>query len=112
MEHCIEEWSTGSFVKAKFEESTALPIYLAHFKRLESWYALNPEVVDKLLATMYKRCRCVCIFNYLNQSYVSLSRTTGISSEKSIPALTDDAREAARKELEAMTGETESEGEQ
>jgi hypothetical protein len=43
---------------------------------------------------------------------VSISRTTGVSSEKPIPTLTDDAREAARKELEARTGDTESESEE
>ena len=47
------------------------------------------------------RDHCLCL----------ISRATGIPSEKSILILTDDAREAARKELEARTGETESEGE-
>jgi hypothetical protein len=45
-------------------------------------------------------------------AHVSISRTLGISSDKLIPSLTDEAREAARKELEAMMGETESEGEE
>jgi hypothetical protein len=61
VEHCIEEWSTGSLVKAKFEEPMALPCYIAHLEKLESWHELNPDVVDKILATMYKRCRYIHI---------------------------------------------------
>jgi hypothetical protein len=45
-------------------------------------------------------------------AYVLISRTTVIQSEKPILTLTDDAREAAQKELEDRTGKTESEGEE
>jgi hypothetical protein len=38
-----------------------------------------------------------------------ISRTIGTSSEKPIPSLSEDAKAAARRELEARTGETESE---
>ena len=59
VEHCIEEWSTGVYVKAKFEESTSVLRYMAHLEKLVAWRELNPDVVDKILATMYKRCRYV-----------------------------------------------------
>jgi hypothetical protein len=45
-------------------------------------------------------------------AYVLISCTTVIQSEKPIPTLTDDAREAAQKELEDRMGKTESEGEE
>jgi hypothetical protein len=40
---------------------------------LRDWYAFNSEVIDKFLATMYKRCRCVCISNIWINTYVSIS---------------------------------------
>lgn len=64
VEHCIKEWSTGTLVKAKFEESTALPWYDAHLEKLESWRELNSAVVDKIRATLYRRCRFN--FGFLN----------------------------------------------
>jgi hypothetical protein len=63
VEHCIEEWSTGVYVKAKFEESTSSLRYMAHLEKLVAWRELNPDVVDKILATMYKRCRYVHVSN-------------------------------------------------
>ncbi|KAN0105378.1 hypothetical protein V8E52_011087 [Russula decolorans] len=93
VEHCIEEWSTGTLVKANFEESTAAPLYDAHLEKLRNWHELNPTVVDKILETLFKRCSR------------PLSAATGGDS---IPAMTDAVKEAARKELEARTGETES----
>ncbi|KAN0115691.1 hypothetical protein V8E52_006637 [Russula decolorans] len=93
VEHCIEEWSTGTLVKANFEESTAAPLYDAHLEKLRNWHELNPTVVDKILETLFKRCSR------------QLSAATGGDS---IPAMTDAVKEAARKELEARTGETES----
>ncbi|KAN0103805.1 hypothetical protein V8E52_011613 [Russula decolorans] len=93
VEHCIEEWSTGMLVKANFEESTAAPLYDAHLEKLQNWHELNPTVVDKILETLFKRCSR------------PLSAATGGDS---IPAMTDAVKEAARKELEARTGETES----
>lgn len=42
-------------------------------------------------------------------TYLSFSRSLGASSSDSIPAMTDAVKEAARRELEARTGETESE---
>ncbi|KAN0114045.1 hypothetical protein V8E52_007021 [Russula decolorans] len=93
VEHCIEEWSTDTLVKANFEESTAAPLYDANLEKLRNWHELNPTVVDKILETLFKRCSR------------PLSAATGGDS---IPAMTDAVKEAARKELEARTGETES----
>ncbi|KAN0116252.1 hypothetical protein V8E52_006077 [Russula decolorans] len=93
VEHCIEEWSTGTLVKANFEESTAAPLYDTHLEKLRNWHELNPTVVDKILETLFKRCSR------------PLSAATGGDL---IPAMTDAVKEAARKELEARTGETES----
>jgi hypothetical protein len=36
---------------------------MAHLEKLVAWRELNPDVVDKILATMYKRCRYVHVSN-------------------------------------------------
>jgi hypothetical protein len=53
------EWSSGTLVKTKFEESTVLPWYDAHLEKLHSWRELNAAVVDNICFTLYKRCRFV-----------------------------------------------------
>ena len=66
VEHCIGEWSTGTLVKVNFEESVAAPLYNAHLKKLRNWHELNPTVVDKILETLFKRCRSVTYSLSLN----------------------------------------------
>jgi hypothetical protein len=62
-EFCIEEWSTGIFIKSPgFEEADNLPRYSAHLQKLIEWRNLNPEVVDKILQKKYDRMRYVSIF--------------------------------------------------
>jgi hypothetical protein len=51
-----------TLVKANFEESTAAPLYDAHLEKLRNWHELNPTVVDKILETLFKRCRSVTLF--------------------------------------------------
>jgi hypothetical protein len=52
------------------------------------------------------------ILLYSIDIYPLFSRTVGGSSGESVPAMTDAVKEAARKELEARTGETESESDE
>jgi hypothetical protein len=112
VEHCIEEWASGSRVKAKFEASSMLPGYKANVEKLIAWQDLNPPIVNKIHLTLYKRCmygaRSICSIC----TYLISSRFAGVNLEYGIPAMTDDTKEAAKLELEGRTGETESESDQ
>jgi hypothetical protein len=60
VEFCIEEWSTGHYLKkSSFEEADNLARYTSHHQKLIEWRSLNPSVVDKMLKKRYDRMRYV-----------------------------------------------------
>ena len=55
MEFCLEEWQTGVFIKAKFDESTINESYRAHLKGVSDWQKGNLSVVDKIHEKFFNR---------------------------------------------------------
>ena len=116
MEFCIEEWSTGLFFKKSgFDEVENLSRYIDHFLTLTEWQSLNPVVVDKILQKKYDRMRCV---HHLSSAYMysrshgSHRTSIGLVLAQHAPSRMPSAvKEAAIKELEGRTGETDSEPE-
>jgi hypothetical protein len=63
VEFCIEEWSTGIFIKnPSFDEAENLPRYMVHLEKLVEWCSLNPKVVDKILQKKYNRMQCIHLY--------------------------------------------------
>ena len=110
VEFCIEEWSTGLFIKNDFDKAKNLPWYIDHFLRLVEWCSLKPMVVDKFLQKKYDCMWCVHVSLLLIWCSQSLRKSVGIVLIMHPPVkLTDAAKEAAMKELEGCTGNTDSE---
>lgn len=55
MEFCLEEWRTGVFVKAKFDEAAISESYERHLKGVTDWQRGNPNVVDKIREKFFNR---------------------------------------------------------
>ena len=112
VEFCIGEWSAGLFIKkASFDEVDNQPRYEAHYQKLREWHSLNPTVVNNILQKKYDRMRCV-VCPYLLLTYHSRShrKSSGIAISRDISVeMSDAAKEAAMKELEGHTGDTDSE---
>ncbi|PPQ99923.1 hypothetical protein CVT26_009255 [Gymnopilus dilepis] len=92
----LERWSTGTYVAANMYETEVRERYYQFESHLQQWHDVKPEVVDKMLTTLY------------NRAY----RDAGATEESSTNS-TPDNNELARmrEELEGRTGETESEEE-
>lgn len=54
-EFCANEWSTGSFIKAKFYEKDVDKRYRIHLADVEKWSKCNPTVVENIRRKMYRR---------------------------------------------------------
>ncbi|KAH9910676.1 hypothetical protein B0H21DRAFT_829211 [Amylocystis lapponica] len=94
IEHCIEEWSTGSLRKAAFRETDNKERYITHLKDLDQWQQLNPAKIRKICKHMHDRAR--------NRSGAPEDAVTN-------GRLSAAALEEAKKDLELQTGETDSE---
>ncbi|KAJ7062669.1 hypothetical protein C8F01DRAFT_1281594 [Mycena amicta] len=97
IEVCIKEWQTGLFVQSKFTEKSVSALYTTHLVDVEKWSLLNPTVVENLRRRWYTKLTGTLVI-----------ATTAVAGPSNI----DDAQEAAlRAELEARTGDTDSEAE-
>ena len=118
VEFCIDEWSTGLFIKKSvFDEVENLSRYIDHFLKLNEWRSLNSMVVDKILQKKYDRMHR-CVHHLLSFAYIcswshgSHRASFGIVSvQHAPPRMPSAVKEAAMKELEGRTGETDSETE-
>lgn len=60
VEFCINEWSTGLFIKKKgFDKAKNMSRFTAHIERLYEWHSLNPTVINNILQKRYDRMRWV-----------------------------------------------------
>lgn len=55
VEFCIEEWSTGQFVKAVFNEKAGEDKFKAHLKDLTEWNEGNSVVIGKIRNKLFER---------------------------------------------------------
>ncbi|KAJ7183396.1 hypothetical protein C8R46DRAFT_1209558 [Mycena filopes] len=95
LEFCSDEWSTGSFVQAKFTEKAVALRYRAHLSDVEKWNALSPTVVENIRGNWYKRA-----------SQTLLTPATGSVLSTNI---NEDEEEALRNELAGRSGDTDAE---
>ncbi|KAK6971783.1 hypothetical protein R3P38DRAFT_3297868 [Favolaschia claudopus] len=86
IEFGIQEWSTGQFQQATFDETANKIIYDNHLLDLIDWDALKPEVTSIVLQRMHDEARA----------------GTGAALIKASGRMTEEARERALAELEAM----------
>ncbi|KAF9457578.1 hypothetical protein BDZ94DRAFT_1272833 [Collybia nuda] len=89
IEFCIQEFSTGRFVQAVFDEKDNKLRFEAHLQDLMEWAELKPDITDKILQKMHDRCR----------------KGTGAAMDLG-GCLNDKTRQRALLELEARTGDT------
>jgi hypothetical protein len=55
IQFCIEEWSTGMFIKAEFNEKDNADRYKAHLADLTIWHNGNPKVIDNICKKLFNR---------------------------------------------------------
>jgi len=116
IDFCIDEWSSGQFVKAKMWEKDVLARHEVYRKDLEDWHNLNVTAVDGIRRKWYQRARWVP-FVFARMSWLTwrllYSRNAGVAENIEIKqTLTGDVRDRTRDELEGRTGETDSEMEE
>ncbi|KAK6977401.1 hypothetical protein R3P38DRAFT_526670 [Favolaschia claudopus] len=86
IEFGIQEWSTGQFQQATFDETANKVVYDNHLRDLIDWDSLKPEVTSIILQRMHDEARA----------------GTGAALIKASGRMTEEARERALAELEAM----------
>ncbi|KAK6987778.1 hypothetical protein R3P38DRAFT_2366290, partial [Favolaschia claudopus] len=86
IEFGIQEWSTGQFHQATFDETANKIVYDNHLLDLTDWAALKPEVTNVVLQRMHDEARA----------------GTGAALIKPAGRMTEEARERALAELEGM----------
>lgn len=59
VEFCIEEWSTGQFIKAVFNEKAAEDKFKTHLQDLTEWNEGNSVVIGKIRKKLFERALCV-----------------------------------------------------
>ncbi|KAJ7181949.1 hypothetical protein C8R46DRAFT_1210392 [Mycena filopes] len=91
VEFCIEEYSTGRFQQAIFDETQNKDRYSVHLQDLTEWAALKPSVTDVIRQRMHDKLRA----------------STGAALVKPAGRMSDAGRARALQELEAMTVEEE-----
>ncbi|KAJ7168728.1 hypothetical protein C8R46DRAFT_1268186 [Mycena filopes] len=89
IEFCIEEYSTGRFQQAMFDEAQNKDRFDVHLKDLTDWAALKPSVTDVVRQRMHDKLRA----------------STGAALVKPTGRMTDAGRARALQELEAMNVE-------
>ena len=57
IEFCIEEWSTGMFVKAKFNEKSNTKCYKAHLADVTKWCNGSPIVVNNIHKKLFNHAK-------------------------------------------------------
>ena len=53
IEFCIEEWSSGMFVKAEFNEKSNTDHYKAHLVDITKWCDGSPIIVDNICKKLF-----------------------------------------------------------
>ncbi|KJA28251.1 hypothetical protein HYPSUDRAFT_129889, partial [Hypholoma sublateritium FD-334 SS-4] len=97
IDFCIDQWSTGKFVKAKMWETNVIDRHEAYRLDVAEWNSLNEAVVGGIRKKLYVRA----------------SRNAGVSEHPSAKkTLVGTARERAQGDLDGRTGETDSEVEE
>ncbi|KAG6806082.1 hypothetical protein H0H92_008594, partial [Tricholoma furcatifolium] len=92
--HCIKEWSSGKRIKVRFTETVNAKHYKVFYADLLKWQNLNETATRIKRVKMYERA----------------CRKGGLGTfDDPVPQLRGEAEERARMELEAYTGDTESE---
>ncbi|KJA24682.1 hypothetical protein HYPSUDRAFT_200545 [Hypholoma sublateritium FD-334 SS-4] len=94
IDFCIDQWSTGKFMKAKMWETNVIERHAAYRLDVAEWNGLNEAVIGGIRKKLYVRA----------------SRNTGIS--ELAPAqkmLVGTALERAKGDLDGWTGDTDSE---
>ncbi|KAF7361033.1 hypothetical protein MSAN_01133700 [Mycena sanguinolenta] len=98
LEFVIREWSTGSFIQAKFTEKDLAKMYQVHLTDTQTWNACNEAVAEKIRQKWYRRA---------SQTFITDTSETALASN------IDSARaDALRAELAGRTGDTDSEPEE
>ena len=57
IDFCIDEWSSGQFMKAKMWEKNVLACHEVYCKDLEDWHNLNVTAVDGICRKWYQHAR-------------------------------------------------------
>ena len=57
IEFCIEEWSSGMFVKAEFNEKSNTDRYKAHLADVTKWRNGSPIIVDNIRKKLFNRAQ-------------------------------------------------------
>ncbi|KAG6818317.1 hypothetical protein H0H93_006021 [Arthromyces matolae] len=92
--HCIKEWTLGKRNRVDFTTSDNTKHYKVFYADLLAWQKLNKTATTLKRAKMYRR---------------ALAKGGAAVLDAPKPQLKGEAEERARKELEAYTGETDSE---
>ncbi|KAF8803408.1 hypothetical protein BYT27DRAFT_7260150 [Phlegmacium glaucopus] len=53
IDFCLREWSTGTFIQAKFFEKDVLASHKAYHLEVEAWSALNPSVIENIRKKLF-----------------------------------------------------------
>ncbi|KAF7353150.1 hypothetical protein MSAN_01502500 [Mycena sanguinolenta] len=97
LEFVIREWSTGSFIQAKFTEKDVAKVYKVHLADTQTWNACNEAVTENIRRKWYRRA---------SETFITDTPEAALSSNiDSVQA------DALRAELLGRTGDTESEPE-
>ncbi|KAF7358734.1 hypothetical protein MSAN_01212400 [Mycena sanguinolenta] len=97
LEFVIREWSTGSFIQAKFTEKDVAKVYKVHLADTQTWNACNEAVTENIRRKWYRRA---------SETFITDTPEAALSSN------IDSAQaDALRAELSGRTGDTESEPE-
>ncbi|KAG6848393.1 hypothetical protein H0H93_000612 [Arthromyces matolae] len=92
----ISEWTTGQFKSKVFSETDIASTFEAFYTDLKRWHNLNPTVTTNRRKKLFTRARKLL---------------GAVSPDEPAPMLVGEVEEKARQELEAHTGETDSEPE-
>ncbi|KZP10911.1 hypothetical protein FIBSPDRAFT_962690 [Athelia psychrophila] len=93
VEFCLDEWSTGTFEQAIFNEKAGCECYKGHLESLKKWEAGNPSVIANIRMKLFNRAL----------------RSAGGAAALQEAGVTNEAIQRAHQELEGRTGETDSE---
>ncbi|KAJ7718056.1 hypothetical protein B0H16DRAFT_1337658, partial [Mycena metata] len=95
LQHLTEEFSTGTYINASFQEKDVVQSYRTHLADIEKWMSCNPVVTEKLRRKWFKRA----------------ARNFGPAEPAADTHIDEKDEDALRKELEGRTGDTDSENE-
>ncbi|KAF8800509.1 hypothetical protein BYT27DRAFT_7227440 [Phlegmacium glaucopus] len=95
IDFCLQEWSTGTFIQAKFFKKDVLASHKAYRLEVEAWSALNPSVIENIRKKLFNR---------------ALRSAGVVNATLTIPScLQETIKDRVQMELDGRTRETDSE---